>query len=91
MKEEDLDHIVSLDNQLTDNTFKNKHLLTNTHQVLHGINVSTNDGGLTTNLKGCLENFDHAWHDKNAMTNILSMHDVEKHRCNVKHSTKCFM
>ena len=77
-----------LDNQSTDDTLNNPRLLSNVHEVLCGIKTSTNGGGLTTNLKGYLENFDHMWSNKNAMVNALSAHGMEKHRHSVDYSTK---
>ena len=88
MRQENLPHIMSLDNQSTDNIFNNPDLLTNVHQVPHGIKISTNGGGLTTNLKGHLENFDCIWFNENTMTSILSVHDVKQHGHCIDYSTK---
>ena len=46
IRNEDLPHIMLLDNQSTDNILNNPNLLTDVHQVPHGIKISTNGGGI---------------------------------------------
>jgi len=75
----DLTFVMLLDNQSTDNIFNSPDLLKNVHQGPFGIKILTNSGGLTANLKGCLESFDCIWFYKNAMTNVLSVCDVKQH------------
>ena len=66
-----------LDNQSTDNKFCNDECLTDIHHVKETLQLSTNGGVLTTNMKGTFPGHGLVWCHPQAITDILSQSRVE--------------
>ena len=69
--------LLLLDNQSTDDIFCNDKYLKNIHHVKETLQLSTNGGVLTTNMKGTFPGYGLVWYHPNAITNILSQSRVE--------------
>ncbi len=66
-----------LDNQSTDNIFCNKDYLINIRKTNTTLDLTSNGGGLKTNLQGDFPGFEPVWYDPNGITNIVSQAIVE--------------
>ena len=58
--------------------FCDKNLLTNIKKDNSTLNLRTNGGVLKSNMKGELKGYGHIWYDPRAITNILSLFNVQK-------------
>ena len=58
--------------------FFNSDYLENVKEVKKGIISHANNGSSNANKQGHLKNYGWAWHDSNAITNILALNNVKK-------------
>lgn len=69
--------LLLLDNQSTNDKFCNDKYLVNIHHVKESLQLSTNGGILTTNMKETFPGYGLVWYHPEAITNILSQSRVK--------------
>ena len=69
---------VLMDSQSTVSVFNNADMLKNVRKVNEKLELATNGGTHTTDMKGELENFGLVWYSSNSLANILSMAEIRK-------------
>jgi len=77
---ENMKNWILLDNESTTSIFCNRSFVTDIKQEEQPVNISTNGGGLSTNLTATVPGFpSRVWYDPKAMTNIFAFHEMEKY------------
>jgi hypothetical protein len=69
---------ILLDNQSSTSIFCNKDYVENIHEVSETLELITNGGSLVTNQKAYVPLFGEVWFSDQAITNIFSLHDMQK-------------
>ena len=71
-KEKDLENVILLDNQSSEDLFGNSKLVRNIHTVDEALELNTNAGVIKNNQKAMLPNYGKVWYNPEAIANILS-------------------
>ena len=69
---------ILLDSQSTVSVFNNRVMLTDIKKTNHKLNLLTNGGMHTTDMKGELKNYGTVWYSPKSFANILSLAEVRK-------------
>ena len=72
------DGVIILDNGSTTGLFHDAKLLDSVRVAKEGINIATNGGVLSTNLKGNVPGYGDVWYDPRAIANIFSLFEMIK-------------
>jgi hypothetical protein len=71
---------IHLDNESTTSIFYNRSFVSDIKKEEQPVNISTNGGGLSTNLTARVPGFpNRVWYDSRAMTNVFTFHEMEKY------------
>ena len=86
-KTSDLKNLILLDNQSSEDLFGNKELLTNIHKTRSTLQLNTNGGVISTNMKGTLPHYGEVWYNPAAITNIISMAKMKDKGCTITYDS----
>ena len=76
-QEKDLGNALLLDSRSTIDLIKSRSMLEDLRHSSSVCNISTNGGQIQTDMQGVLPGYGKVWHHPEAITNILSLHNVK--------------